>query len=257
MNEVEPLTTRAFQGLSSASFTYGVTGSGKTHSMIGKEQVCSCNIYLYLLIFFNFRKLYYPTYPNPPAAHHFYMQDMGMAPRAVRSLLLKLAGLGNERSLCMSLFDVTSDGVIDLLEPKPLLTEDDNGIVSAQITRINSIHPCIRCFPIILKRGLPSRTAQFKSSGVQKATAFGCGSSFVCRKLTAGSLTYPSEKVRLWRADCLPASVCYLVTVTLKFLDPTNKDVNTRSAVHRLQLEPARTMTETLKTSLMARLIVI
>ena len=38
-NEVEPLATRALQGLNATAFTYGVTGSGKTHSMMGREQV--------------------------------------------------------------------------------------------------------------------------------------------------------------------------------------------------------------------------
>jgi hypothetical protein len=43
-NEVEPLATRALQGLNATAFTYGVTGSGKTHSMMGREQVCPCSV---------------------------------------------------------------------------------------------------------------------------------------------------------------------------------------------------------------------
>jgi hypothetical protein len=77
-----------------------------------------------------FRKIQIdPHHAALPSAYNVCAQDVGMAPRAVRSLLQKLAGQGNERSLCMSLYDVTSDGVVDLLEPKPLLVEDAQGAV--------------------------------------------------------------------------------------------------------------------------------
>jgi len=95
-----------------------------------------------------------------------FPQDVGMAPRAVRSLLQKLGGMANDRSLCMSLYDVTNDGVVDLLEPKPLLVEDSEGAVRAPLPMCvceeerERENVCLSCSAIcMLPEGHLSKTA--------------------------------------------------------------------------------------------------
>ncbi len=94
-----------------------------------------------------------------------FPQDVGMAPRAVRSLLQKLGGMANDRSLCMSLYDVTNDGVVDLLEPKPLLVEDSEGAVRAPLPMCVCEEEREReCLPILLCHMHAARGTSVKDS---------------------------------------------------------------------------------------------